>query len=295
MRPSSVPAQALRPRVERIQSLSAQRGRSLATVDDVESNLAHNGSTPPLSILNGLKVNKRGLILNEEGDPVGELVEGDILDCVRERANACGDVLDEYGRVVGKVRTLPMRPAASNLRRSMTSASAWEQRRDMSSLPPLPAMRPADESSQSDEDQRVEYAQHGGRMSMTPYDSGNFDIHQPQADERATPQEASIQNSSAVGSSIHRSESLPSVPETNSTADIVLSDNDSTASTSAQQVALEIEPKSNQVSTSQADAEKAQQSQVVIETDEVLPGSVVGSTKSVAFAASHSLPIHHRL
>lgn len=63
-------------------------------------------SMPPLSILDGLKVNKRGRILDEEGDPIGELVEGDIMDCVRQRANAHGEVLDDYGSVVGRVRVL---------------------------------------------------------------------------------------------------------------------------------------------------------------------------------------------
>lgn len=61
---------------------------------------------PPLTILDGLKVNKRGKILDEEGDPIGELVEGDIIDCVRQKANANGEVLDDYGRVVGRVSTL---------------------------------------------------------------------------------------------------------------------------------------------------------------------------------------------
>ncbi|KAM3416208.1 hypothetical protein BST61_g7814 [Cercospora zeina] len=62
------------------------------------------GSIPPLSILDGFKVNKKGKILDEEGDAIGELVDGDLLDCVRQKANANGEVIDEYGRVVGRVR-----------------------------------------------------------------------------------------------------------------------------------------------------------------------------------------------
>ncbi|CAK4000732.1 Hypothetical predicted protein [Lecanosticta acicola] len=72
-----------------------------------QSRSARRYSLPPLSMLDGLKVNKRGRILDEEGEPIGELVEGDLLDCVRQRANASGEVLDEYGRVVGVVRTIP--------------------------------------------------------------------------------------------------------------------------------------------------------------------------------------------
>ncbi|KAK4561825.1 hypothetical protein LTR86_004504 [Recurvomyces mirabilis] len=56
--------------------------------------------------LEGLKVNKRGKVLDEEGDVIGELVDGDIMDCVRQRCNAYGEVLDDRGRVVGRVQTL---------------------------------------------------------------------------------------------------------------------------------------------------------------------------------------------
>ncbi|KXT14795.1 hypothetical protein AC579_9644 [Pseudocercospora musae] len=66
---------------------------------------------PPLILLEGLKVNKKGQILDEEGDPIGELVEGDLLDCVRQKVNGSGEVLDEYGRVVGTVRTVARAPA----------------------------------------------------------------------------------------------------------------------------------------------------------------------------------------
>lgn len=70
-------------------------------------------SLPPLSTLDGLKVNKKGRILDEEGDQIGELVEGDLLDCVRQKVNEKGEVLDEYGRVVGIVRTIPNNGEAS--------------------------------------------------------------------------------------------------------------------------------------------------------------------------------------
>ncbi|KAF2768624.1 hypothetical protein EJ03DRAFT_115502 [Teratosphaeria nubilosa] len=61
---------------------------------------------PPLRILDGFKVNKRGNVLDEEGDVIGVLYEGDIIDCVRQRVNGYGEVLDDYGTVVGRVRTV---------------------------------------------------------------------------------------------------------------------------------------------------------------------------------------------
>ena len=64
-------------------------------------------SLPPLSAMDGFKVNRRGQVLDEEGDIIGELFEGDIIDCVRQKVNADGDVVDEWGNPVGRVRTVP--------------------------------------------------------------------------------------------------------------------------------------------------------------------------------------------
>lgn len=297
VRPSSVPAHALQPRVERMQSRPAQHHRSPGNLDSVEPTQAPDESSPSLSILNGLKVNKKGLILNEEGDPIGELTEGDILDCVREKANAYGDVLDDYGRIVGKVRTLPMGSAGSTLRRSLTSASTWEQRRDTSSLPPLRALRPTDISPQLDESQQPlpgqvspslatinpdqdDYTKQERHASAVPYGVGDLETHQPPAKEPVTQQATSTPSSSVIGSSMHRSESLPSVPETHSTAEIALSDDGSTGSGSVHQAELDAESKSKQIFTSQTNTENSEQPQLVMDT------SKPGPSKSVAFARS---------
>lgn len=60
---------------------------------------------PDLQILDGLKVNKKGKILNEDGEPIGELVEGDAAACAGKKVNDKGEVLDN-GKVIGKVKTL---------------------------------------------------------------------------------------------------------------------------------------------------------------------------------------------
>jgi Protein of unknown function (DUF3659) len=62
--------------------------------------------TPGLEILDGLKVNKKGQILDEEGEPIGELVDGDLEKCAGLKCNSKGEVLDKNGKVVGRVRTL---------------------------------------------------------------------------------------------------------------------------------------------------------------------------------------------
>lgn len=63
-------------------------------------------TTPGLDILNGLKVNKRGQILNEDGEPIGELVDGDVEKCAGQKCNDKGEVVDAKGKVIGRVRTL---------------------------------------------------------------------------------------------------------------------------------------------------------------------------------------------
>ncbi|KAF2648929.1 hypothetical protein K491DRAFT_611776 [Lophiostoma macrostomum CBS 122681] len=63
--------------------------------------------TPDIDTLEGLKVNKKGQVLNEDGEPIGELVEGDVNDCAGKKINEKGEVLDKDGNVIGKVKALP--------------------------------------------------------------------------------------------------------------------------------------------------------------------------------------------
>jgi len=66
---------------------------------------------PDIDILEGLKVNKKGQILNEDGEPIGELVEGNVAACAGKRVNDKGEVLDKDGKVIGKAKVLPQEPA----------------------------------------------------------------------------------------------------------------------------------------------------------------------------------------
>ena len=62
---------------------------------------------PDLDILEGLKVNKKGEVLNEDGEPIARLSEGEIADCAGKKINANGEVLDKEGNVIGKVELIP--------------------------------------------------------------------------------------------------------------------------------------------------------------------------------------------
>ena len=63
---------------------------------------------PDMSILEGLKVNKKGEVVNEDGDAIAKLSEGE-LDQVRgKKINDKGEILDAEGNVIGKVELLPL-------------------------------------------------------------------------------------------------------------------------------------------------------------------------------------------
>ena len=65
---------------------------------------------PPISTLEGLKCNKMGKIVNEEGIPVGELVEGDPkkLSQAGVELDDEGQFWDNRGNVIGKAQTIPV-------------------------------------------------------------------------------------------------------------------------------------------------------------------------------------------
>lgn len=62
---------------------------------------------PDLDVLEGLKVNKKGKVLNEDGEEIGELTSGDLSECAGKKINDKGEVLDADGNTIGRVKTLP--------------------------------------------------------------------------------------------------------------------------------------------------------------------------------------------
>ena len=207
-------------------------------------------------------MDKRGLILDEEGDPIGELCEGEIIDCVRQRADANGGVLDEYGPIVGRVRTLFIRSAATSLHRSNTNANNMEHRRSAFPAPPIPVLSSAREPHGYVEGQHtpsqslgrtsshyvaqrdvpssptrlspIELQHNNGEdedsLSMRAHEVQESEVSQQNLSQLAEQHEISAPHHNAHQGSTHRSESLPSVPKSRSTAEVILSDNGSATS-----------------------------------------------------------------
>lgn len=130
----AMPAQTLTPPPDEEESSKTQHSYQISNISrtsSVNSTRAPiaRSNLPPLSVLEGFKVNKKGQILDEEGEAIGQLVEGDIMDCVRQKVNAYGEVLDEFGGVVGIVRTL-----ARGIEASHTSEQSAARRSSVISL-----------------------------------------------------------------------------------------------------------------------------------------------------------------
>ncbi|MCJ1310894.1 hypothetical protein MMC25_004562 [Agyrium rufum] len=70
-------------------------------------------ATPDLSSLEGLKVNKNGDVLDEDGEVIGKLSSGELGDVRGKKINDKGEILDKDGNVIGKVELIPSEPEAA--------------------------------------------------------------------------------------------------------------------------------------------------------------------------------------
>ncbi|OAL07703.1 hypothetical protein IQ06DRAFT_300280 [Phaeosphaeriaceae sp. SRC1lsM3a] len=90
---------------EAIRELKERLGETEEDAEDAEPEQVE--VTPEIDTLEGFKVNKKGQVLDEEGEPIGELIEGDAKECAGKKINDKGEVVDKDGNVLGKVKALP--------------------------------------------------------------------------------------------------------------------------------------------------------------------------------------------
>lgn len=84
----------------------ASEAATKALLEELGELQQEKSNLPDLSVLDGLKVNKKGFLLDEDGEQVGQLIDGDIAMCAGKKVNDKGDVLDKDGNVIGRVTTL---------------------------------------------------------------------------------------------------------------------------------------------------------------------------------------------
>ncbi|KAF2482572.1 hypothetical protein BDY17DRAFT_252186 [Neohortaea acidophila] len=93
-----------------------KKGKLLGRVNVVPGEAAENATKalleelgeleqegPDLSVLEGYKVNKKGMILNEDGEPIGQLADGELEQCAGKKVNDKGEILDKEENVIGHV------------------------------------------------------------------------------------------------------------------------------------------------------------------------------------------------
>ncbi|KAI1826798.1 hypothetical protein F4861DRAFT_496326 [Xylaria intraflava] len=62
---------------------------------------------PDVSILEGMKINKMGNVVDEDGNPIGKIKSGDLKKLVGKTPDKEGKVWDSHGKVLGEVEVLP--------------------------------------------------------------------------------------------------------------------------------------------------------------------------------------------
>ncbi|KAF1354921.1 hypothetical protein BDV97DRAFT_366136 [Delphinella strobiligena] len=98
--------------------------------EDAEEASGPQFKIPDLDVLEGLKVNKKGKILNEDGDEIGELTSGDLAECAGKKVNEKGEVLDSEGNVIGHVKALPQEIPTEELEAAQDAQEAAEDAAD---------------------------------------------------------------------------------------------------------------------------------------------------------------------
>ncbi|KAI0908831.1 hypothetical protein F4823DRAFT_563409 [Ustulina deusta] len=68
---------------------------------------AEEAELPNISILEGLKINKMGNVVDEDGNPIGKVKSGDLKKLAGKKPDKNGKVWDDRGNVIGEVEVLP--------------------------------------------------------------------------------------------------------------------------------------------------------------------------------------------
>jgi hypothetical protein len=92
--------------VERIKDEIPEAAERLDAIEAAKQQ-AEAADLPNISILEGLKINKMGNIVDDKGNLVGKVKSGDLKKLVGKVADKNGKVWDNRGNVIGEVEVLP--------------------------------------------------------------------------------------------------------------------------------------------------------------------------------------------
>ncbi|KAH9890168.1 hypothetical protein F4778DRAFT_796438 [Xylariomycetidae sp. FL2044] len=78
-----------------------------AKAEEKTEEAGEEAELPPIFILEGLKINKAGNVVDEKGNPLGRVKSGDIKKMVGRMPDREGKVWDDRGQMLGEVEVLP--------------------------------------------------------------------------------------------------------------------------------------------------------------------------------------------
>ncbi|KAI0104999.1 hypothetical protein GGR51DRAFT_560604 [Nemania sp. FL0031] len=93
--------------VERIKEEIPEAAPRLDAIEAAKQQAEEAGGLPDLSILEGLKINKMGNVVDANGNPVGKVKSGELKKLIGKMPDKDGKVWDDRGRVIGEVEVLP--------------------------------------------------------------------------------------------------------------------------------------------------------------------------------------------
>ncbi|KAI1813474.1 hypothetical protein GGS20DRAFT_478410 [Poronia punctata] len=95
--------------VERIKEEVPEAAERLDAIDAAKEQEAESKDTdlPDISILQGLKINKMGNVVDEKGSLIGKVRSGELKKLVGKMPDKDGKVWDNSGNVIGEVEVLP--------------------------------------------------------------------------------------------------------------------------------------------------------------------------------------------
>ncbi|KAI1743014.1 hypothetical protein F4680DRAFT_445487 [Xylaria scruposa] len=92
--------------VERIKEEVPEAAERLDALEAAKQQ-AEEAELPNVSILEGLKINKSGNVVDENGNPLGKVKSGDLKKLAGKMPDKDGKVWDDRGNVIGEVEVLP--------------------------------------------------------------------------------------------------------------------------------------------------------------------------------------------
>ncbi|KAI1473153.1 uncharacterized protein F4812DRAFT_465072 [Daldinia caldariorum] len=93
--------------VDRIKEEVPEAASRLEALEMAKQQAEEQAKLPDISILEGMKINKAGNVVDDNGNPIGKVKSGDIKKMIGKTPDKTGKVWDSQGNVIGEVEVLP--------------------------------------------------------------------------------------------------------------------------------------------------------------------------------------------